>query len=79
MNIKVYDLNCWGFTSMLPVVYAALDNLKDESEVVIIKDSNVMKEIGLKFTPALEINGKIIYEGKYPGVGVMIEKFKEYM
>ncbi len=64
---------------MLPVVYAALDRLNDESEVVIIKDSNVMKEIGLKLTPALEINGEIIYEGKYPGVAIMMEKFKEYM
>lgn len=64
---------------MLPVVYAALDHLKDESEVVIIKDSVVMKEIGLKLTPALEINGEIIYEGKYPGIGPMIEKFKEYI
>lgn len=79
MDIKVYDLNCWGFTSMLPVVYAALDHLGDDSEVLIIKDSRLMKEIGLKFTPALEINGQIIYEGKYPGLGAMIEKLKEYI
>jgi len=64
---------------MVPVVYAALDNLKDESKVVIIKDSNIMKEIGLKLTPALEINGEIIYEGKYPGVIDMIEMFRKYM
>lgn len=64
---------------MLPVVYAALEHLKDDSEVIVIKDERVMKKIGLKFTPALEINGEIIYEGKYPGIGPMINKFKEYL
>ncbi|MGB3367985.1 MAG: thioredoxin family protein [Acidaminobacteraceae bacterium] len=64
---------------MVPVVYAALDNLKIKDKVLIIQDSTPMKEIGLKLTPALEINGEIIYEGKYPGVEVMIETFRKYM
>lgn len=79
MIIKLYDLNCWGFSSMLPVVYGALELLNDDSEVIIIKDSNVMKEIGLKYTPALEVNGEIIYEGKYPGYREMAERLKMFL
>lgn len=79
MIIKLYDLNCWGFSSMLPVVYGALNLLNDDSEVIIIKDSKIMKEIGLKYTPALEVNGNIIYEGKYPGYREMAEKLREYL
>ena len=64
---------------MLPVVYEALKRLGIEDEVIVIKNSEEMKKIGLKYTPALEINGKIIYEGKYPGLDIMIKKFEEFL
>ena len=78
MKLVIYDLNCWGFSSMMPVVDEALRRLNLPNEIDVIYDENLMRKIGLKFTPALEINGEIIYEGKFPGVKEMCEKFKSY-
>jgi len=39
----------------------------------MIADLNVMKEMGLEYTPALEIDGEIISEGKFYKVDEMKE------
>ncbi|BEP27733.1 thioredoxin family protein [Helicovermis profundi] len=64
---------------MMPVVDAALKRLNLPNNIEVIYDENLMKKIGLKYTPALEINGEIVYEGKYPGVKTMIDMFKTYI
>ena len=42
----------------------ALKELNMKADYRMIADLNVMKEIGLEYTPALEINGKVLSEGK---------------
>ncbi len=39
----------------------------------MIPDLNVMKDRGLEWTPALEIDGRIIYQGENPTVAAMKE------
>ena len=51
----------------------ALKQLNMKVDYKMIADLNVMKEMGLEYTPALEIDGEIISEGKFYKVDEMKE------
>ncbi len=42
----------------------ALKQLGMKADYKMVADLNIMKEIGLEYTPALEINGEVLSEGK---------------
>jgi len=54
-------------------VREALKQLNMKVDYKMIADLNVMKEMGLEYTPALEIDGEIISEGKFYKVDEMKE------
>lgn len=64
---------------MLPVVSEALNRLNIKEDIEVIYDNKKMKQINLKYTPALEINGTILYQGKYPGVRQMVKDIKKIL
>lgn len=43
----------------------ALKQLNLKVDYRMIADLNVMKDIGLEYTPALEINGEVLSQGKF--------------
>lgn len=49
----------------------ALKQLNMKADYKMIADLNVMKEIGLEYTPALEINDEMISQGKFYTVDEM--------
>tara|TARA_Y100001933_G_C18851691_1_gene502021 strand:+ start:174 stop:368 length:195 start_codon:yes stop_codon:yes gene_type:complete len=59
-------------------VREALKQLNMKADYKMIADLNVMKAIGLEYTPALEINGKMISEGKFYTVDEMKALLQEY-
>ena len=49
----------------------ALKQLNLKVDYQMIGDLNVMKKIGLEYTPALEINGQVLSQGKFYTVDEM--------
>ncbi len=56
----------------------ALKQLGIKADYRMIADINVMKEMGLGYTPALEINGQVISEGKFYKLDEMKELLESY-
>jgi len=46
-------------------VREALKQLNMKVDYRMIADLNIMKEIGLEYTPALEINGEVLSQGSF--------------
>ena len=57
----------------------ALKQLNFKADYKMIADLNVMKEIGLVYTPALEINGQVLSQGKFYTVAEMKALIEEHI
>jgi len=66
VKIKVLGPGCAKCDDTWERVKQALDELGFEAELTKITDVFEIIERGISLTPALIINGKIIYQGKVP-------------
>lgn len=58
---------------MAPIVDEALKMLKWDFKYELIENPKTLSQLGIKKSPAMIVNGKIIIEGRVPNVLQMIE------
>lgn len=68
MNVIVAGPGCPRCRETLNRVYKACTELNFPANVEHLTDIGKMKEMGIFMTPALLINGKIIFQGKIPTI-----------
>ncbi len=64
MRIKIYGSGCPNCIELEENTKKALEELGKEAGVEHITDMNEIIEAGVMMTPALEIKGKIVSQGK---------------
>jgi small redox-active disulfide protein 2 len=68
MRIEVLGSGCAKCTTLYDNVSAALADLGKEAEVVKVQDIPTIMKYGVMMTPALVIDGRLLFSGKVPGV-----------
>lgn len=68
MNIIIAGAGCPRCKETLNRVYRACTELNFPANVEHLTDMGSIKEMGIFLTPALLINGKIIFQGKIPTI-----------
>lgn len=66
MEIEVLDPGCPKCDSSFDRVKQVLEELKLEAELVKVTDVFQIIDRGISFTPALIIDGKVIFQGRVP-------------
>ena len=66
MKIEVLGPGCPKCDSSFDRVKQVLEELKLEAELVKVTDVFQIIDRGISFTPALVIDGKLIFQGKVP-------------
>ena len=68
MKIEVYGPGCANCKRLEQQTREALANLGQEAEVNKIDDLIAISDAGVMRTPALGIDGKLVLQGRVPGV-----------
>lgn len=68
MKIEVLGSGCAKCATLYDNVKAALAELGREAEVVKVQDIPTIMKYGVMITPALVVDGKVLFSGKAPGV-----------
>ncbi|MBU0549614.1 MAG: TM0996/MTH895 family glutaredoxin-like protein [Candidatus Omnitrophica bacterium] len=77
MEIQVYGKGCLKCHQLAANTEQAIKDSGLEAKVEQITEINKITEKGIMFTPALLIDGKIICQGKIPGVEEIKQALKE--
>lgn len=77
MNIKIFEMVCWGGSKVAPIVDEALEKLGYDYDFDIISDIQNIAKAGITKPPAIVVNGGIIVEGYIPSVEELVNKLKE--
>lgn len=73
MDIKLLTEVSWGGNKLAPIVDEALKMLKWNYKYELIENPKILAKLGIKNSPAMIVNDKIIIEGRIPNVLQMIE------
>lgn len=76
MDIKIFEMVCWGGSKLGPIVDAALDKLNLDYDFDLISNLPEIAKSGITNLPTLMINGEIKIEGKIPTVDEVVEVLK---
>jgi small redox-active disulfide protein 2 len=68
MKIEVLGTGCAKCTTLYDNVKNALKELGKEAEVVKVQDIPSIMKYGVMSTPALVVDGKVLFSGKAPAV-----------
>jgi len=68
MKIEVLGTGCAKCTTLYDNVKAALKELGKEADLVKVQDIPSIMKYGVMSTPALVVDGKVMFSGKAPGV-----------
>ena len=68
MKIEVLGSGCAKCTTLYDNVRAALADLGKTAEVVKVQDLPTIMKYGVMVTPALVVDGKVLFSGKAPSV-----------
>ena len=68
MKIEILGSGCTKCTTLYDNVKAALTDLGKEAEVVKVQDIPTIMKYGVMITPALVVDGKVLFSGKVPSV-----------
>jgi len=68
MKIEVLGSGCSKCTTLYDNVKVALADLGKEADVVKVQDIPTIIKYGVMVTPALVVDGKVLFSGKVPGV-----------
>jgi len=68
MKVEVLGSGCAKCTTLYDNVKAALTDLGKSAEVVKVQDIPTIMQYGVMVTPALVVDGKVLFTGKVPGV-----------
>ena len=68
MKIEVYGPGCANCKRLEQQTREALANLGQEAEVTKVDDLIAISDAGVMRTPALGIDGKLVLQGRVPGV-----------
>jgi len=73
MLIQVFGPGCVNCLTLEKRVKQAIDSLQINSEYQKIEDFQIMMALGIMQTPALAIDGKVIFQGRVPTVNELKE------
>ncbi len=68
MNIRVYGPGCVRCQQLQAATLEALAALRMTAEVEKVEDVAAIAEAGVLRTPALAIDGRLVLQGRVPGV-----------
>jgi small redox-active disulfide protein 2 len=68
MKIAVYGPGCANCRRLEQQTRDALTHLEQQAEVTKVEDVVAIAEAGVMRTPALGIDGKLVLQGRVPGV-----------
>lgn len=68
MKIEVLGSGCAKCTTLYDNVKAALNDLGKEAEVIKVQDIATIMKYGVMATPALVVDGKLLFSGKIPAI-----------
>jgi small redox-active disulfide protein 2 len=77
MNIKVLGTGCPNCKRLEKNVYEALDELKLKADVEKVTEVKDIMSYGVMSTPALVIDGKVVFSGQVPMVSKLVEIIKK--
>ncbi len=76
MKIQVFGTGCPTCLELFDKVKKVREELKIEDEVSYTSDIMEIANEGIAATPALKINGKVIFAGRAPSIEEIKEKFQ---
>jgi len=76
MDIKILGSGCPSCIKLEKTVLAALKELKRENKVEKVTDYEDIVSYGVMSTPALVIDGKVIFSGQVPNLKKVMEYLK---
>lgn len=68
MKIDVYGPGCPNCKRLEQLTKEALANLGEDAEVTKVEDVVAIADAGVMRTPALGIDGRLVLQGRVPGV-----------
>jgi small redox-active disulfide protein 2 len=68
MKIDVYGPGCPNCKKLEQLTKEALANLGEDAEVTKVEDVVAIADAGVMRTPALGVDGKLVLQGRVPGV-----------
>jgi len=77
MDIKIYEMVCWGGSKIAPIVDEALEKLDYDYDFDIISDIQLIAKAGINKPPAITINNNVVVEGYIPTVEELVNKLKK--
>lgn len=77
MNIKVLGTGCPNCKRLEKNVYEALDELKLKADVEKVTEVKDIMSYGVMSTPALVIDGKVVFSGQVPMVSKLVKIIKK--
>jgi small redox-active disulfide protein 2 len=72
MRIQVFGPGCARCKQLEEVTREALGALGEPAEVEKVERLDAMTEAGVLRTPALAVNGKLVLQGRVPGVRELV-------
>lgn len=79
MDIKLLNVVSWGGNPLGHVVYLALKEMNLDYGYELIESDNLFDEFGVNSTPAMIINGDIVFEGRIPPILELKYIIKNYL
>jgi small redox-active disulfide protein 2 len=76
MLIEVFGSGCAKCETLLKHTRHAVEQLGGEHQVVKVADYAVMAQRGILSTPALALDGKLVFQGKVPSTAELLELLK---
>lgn len=76
MEIKVLGKGCPNCLRLEKNVNEALETLNKQAEVIKVTDITEIISYGVLATPALVVDGKVLFSGQVPSVSKLEELFK---
>lgn len=68
MEIKLLKEVSWGGNQLAPVVDWALKEMKLNYDFELIENDEILKDLNIKKSPAMMINGNVVIEGRIPSL-----------
>lgn len=73
MKFIIFEEVGWGYSKLAVVVDAALREIGLKRDIEVIANARFFHKYGVKSTPALSIDGEIVFEGYEPSLNEMIK------
>ena len=77
MNIKLINEVSWGGNPLAPLVHMVLSEMKIKHNLELIETDKALKKFGIKNTPAMIIDKKVVIEGTIPSMLVIKDIIKD--